>query len=262
MTAPVDQRPSTDSAAVYALDVATAARAAQLAVRAALLRDAARLWPLLKKDQLQQTFPGWLRAMQLLIANYHRQSAQAAGAAYRAARAQALRSPSPASLIRLAPPPDPLWMSKALGFAGPGMLSKDTARPGTALSTTLGTASRIVLDGGRTTIEQTTKADPAAVGWFLHTDGDPCWWCAMIASRGTVFKEHSLSQSNARFTGPGTAKTHNHCGCVLSPVFSSRQHLPEVNDAADHLWSASTGGLSGQQARDAFRKAWANRSAG
>jgi hypothetical protein len=34
-----------------------------------------------------------------------------------------------------------------------------------ALAQTLGTTSRIVLDGGRTTIEESVKADPVAVGY-------------------------------------------------------------------------------------------------
>ncbi|MCW2898479.1 MAG: hypothetical protein JWO67_744 [Streptosporangiaceae bacterium] len=223
------------------------------------MRDVVKLWPLLNKARLAETFPGWLTAMTSLITNYHGQSSAAAATFYRAARATALQSPTPGSLIKPAPSPDPQWVTRALGFSGPGMLSRDTAQPGTALSTTLGTASRIALDGGRTTIGQTVQADPAAVGWFFLTDGDPCHWCAMIASRGVVFKEHSMDRSNARFIGEGTAKVHNKCGCTLSPAFSRSQQLPPLNDAADDVWQQSTAGLSGDAARAAFRKAWNER---
>lgn len=226
------------------------------------MRDVIRLWPMLDKTRLAETFPTWLSAMQQLVANYHGQSAQAAASFYRAARSTALHSPTPLELIKTAPTPSPEWTARAFGFSGPGMMSRDTAQPGTALSTTLGTASRIVLDGGRNTIERTVEADPAAVGWFLQTDGDPCWWCAMIASRGTVFKEHSLDRSNARFTGPGTARMHNHCGCILAPSFSRQQQLPDVNDEADQVWRKSAAHLSGDKARAAFRDAWQSRNSG
>lgn len=245
--------------ATYALGAVAAARTMQLAVRAALLRDVVRLWPMLDKTRLGETFPAWLRAMQMLLTNYHGQSAQAAATSYRAARAAALQSPTPAGLVKLAAPPSEEWMARALSYSSLGMLSKDTARPGTALSTTLGTASRIVLDGGRQTTEQTVRSDPAAAGWFLRTDGDPCWWCAMIASRGVVYKEHSLDRSNARFTGPGTARMHNHCGCTLAPAFSRDQPLPEVNDTADQVWRENAAMHSGEKARKAFRTAWESR---
>ena len=265
MTAPAAQQAAQQGAAdshvaVYALSAAATAKSIQLAIRAALLRDVIKLWPALDKNRLAETWPGWLRAMSLLIANYHGQSSFAAGRSYQAMREQALQSPAPARLIKMAPAPDPEWLARALGFSGPGMLEKDTAQPGTALSTTLGTAARIVLDGGRTTTLQTVKADPAAVGWWRMTDGDPCHFCAMLASRGVVFEERSFARSDPRFVGEGDAKVHNMCGCTLKPAFSHSQRLPTVNDEADQVWRESTAGLSGNAARDAFRKAWEARN--
>jgi hypothetical protein len=261
VTAPTQQAPPPDvtagQVAVYALEVAATAKAVQMAIRAALLRDVVKLWPALDKSRLSETFPGWLRAMSLLITNYRDQSSFAAGRSYQAMRAQALQSPTPARLIKMAPAPEQEWLNRALGFSGPGTLDKETARPGTALSTTLGTAARIALDGGRTTTLDTVKADPAAVGWWRMTDGDPCFWCAMLASRGVTYKEHSFARSDARFDGEGDAKVHNSCGCTLKPAFSQTQRLPQVNDEAEHVWRESTAGLSSDQARAAFRKAWA-----
>jgi hypothetical protein len=258
--ATVGQPPTAGQIAVYALGAAATAKTVQLAIRAALLRDVIKLWPALDKNRLDETWPGWLRAMSLLITNYRNQSSFAAGRSYQAMRAQALQSPTPARLIRLAPAPPQEWLDRALGFSGPGMLNKDTARPGTALSTTLGTASRIALDGGRTTTLDTVKADPAAVGWWRMTDGDPCHFCAMLASRGVVFKEHSFARSDARFIGDADAKVHNSCGCTMKPAFSRSQQLPQVNDEAEQVWRESAAGLSGDAARAAFRKAWEARN--
>lgn len=260
MTTPAQQAPPQDvtagQVAVYALEAAAAAKAIQLAIRAALMRDVIKLWPALDKNRLAETWPGWIRAMSLLVTNYHSQSSFAAGRSYQTMRERALQSPAPSRLIKLAPAPDQQWLNRALGFAGPGMLDKETARPGTALSTTLGTASRIVLDGGRTTTLQTVEADPAAVGWWRMTDGDPCHFCAMLASRGVTFDRHSFDRSDARFVGEGDAKVHNMCGCTLKPAFSRSQQLPRVNDEAEQVWRESTAGLSGDAARAAFRKAW------
>lgn len=246
------------------LEVAVAARAAQLAIRAQLLRDVMRLWPLLDPKRLDETWPGWLRAMMTLVRGYHGQSSAAASAAYRQARRNAVGEVTPSGLLRLAPPPAEEWMARAFGYSGPGMLNRDTVRPNTALSTTLGTASRIVLDGGRTTTLDAIKGDPEAVGWFRITDGDPCAFCALLASRGVVPKStlyrsaDSFDASNGRFTGPGLAKVHNDCGCSMAPAFSRRQELPEVNRQAAEVYANRGDG----NALVAFRAAWAARDKG
>lgn len=252
------QAPPEPHPARTTLEVAAAARVAQLTVRAQLLRDVAKLWPLLDAKRLDTTFPGWLRAMSVLVRNYRGQSAQVAASAYRASREVATQSPAPRSLIKFAPEPSQEWLDRAFGYSGPGMLNRDTARPNTALSTTMGTASRIVLDGGRTTTIETVKADPVALGFYRVTDGAPCAFCALLASRGVVPKstlylsEHSFDASNARFTGPGMAKVHNDCGCSMAPVFGRHQELPEVNRKAAEVYQNRGRG----NALVAFRKAW------
>jgi hypothetical protein len=239
MTAPAAE-------AQYDVAAAAAARAVQLAIRAALMADVARLWRLLDPARLDQTFPGWLAAMTQLVRRYHAQSATGAATFYRAARATAVQAPTPNELIRLAGAPSGEWMSKAFGFSGPGMLSRDTARPNTALSTTLGTATRIALDGGRSTVVDTVKADPVAVGWYRVTDGQPCAFCALIASRGVVFKKDTVD-----------FKTHNDCGCFGAPAFSRNQQLPELNRIAAQVYTERGRG----NALVAFRKAWADHQA-
>lgn len=226
------------------LGAAQAGRGAQLAIRAALVAEAAKLWPLLDTQRIAATFPGWVAAMIALVRDYHRQSAQAAAAAYRLARSQAIQSPTPMSLIRLAPDPDPQWMRAAFGYSGPGLLDRDTARPGTALSTTLGTASRIALDGGRQTVLDTVRADPVAVGWYRVTDGHPCAFCAMLAGRGVVYKSHETA----------SFKSHNDCGCVDAPAFSHEQRIPALNQTAADIYDQHARGHGNQLA--AFRKAW------
>lgn len=238
------------------LALAGAARAVQLQVRAALLLDVAKLWPLLDAKRLDQTFPGWLQAMILLLRNYHGQSSAAAAAFYSKARAEAIGTPIRADLMKLADLPSEEWISEALGYSGPGMLTRDTARPGTALSTTLGTSARIALDGGRTTVEQTMHSDPRAVGYYRITDGQPCAFCALMASRGVVYKTELAAgrEANKRFTGDGEFKYHNDCGCIAAPAFSDKQPLPALSNLAARIYDDHAAGERDQLA--AFRKAW------
>jgi hypothetical protein len=248
----VTQAPPESHVGRTALEVAAAGRVAQLATRAQLLRDVTRLWPILDRKRLDETWPGWLRAMSLLVRNYHGQSAQAAASAYRAAREQATHSPAPRSLIRLAPEPSQDWLDKAFGYSGPGQLHRDVARPNTALTTTLGTASRVALDGGRTTIIGTTLEDPVALGWYRVTDGNPCAFCALLASRVALKGRGSLyhSEETAGF------KAHDHCACVAAPLFSHDQELPDISQEAADVYANRGDG----PALKAFRKAWESRS--
>ncbi len=225
--------------------LAAGARRLQLVIRARLMTDVTKLWPVLDKHRLNETFPGWLQTMKLLIGTYHGESSQAAAATYQAARQHALEDAAPVH-IPFAPMPDPQWLDRALGYAGPGQLRNDTARPGTALATTLGTATRIALDGGRVTVVDAVHHDPDAVGWYRVTSSSPCAFCAMLASRGIAYKnEHSAA-----------FKVHNDCGCIPMPAYSRDHELPQLNGEALAVYrSATRGARSGTQLQ-AFRKAW------
>lgn len=230
-----------NSGAVYPIAVAAAARGVQLAIRAQALRDAMRVWPLLERARLGETFGTWLQVMAAIVNTYRGQSATAAGRFYGAARAHALDSPTPDALIHLAPQAEWSLLRNALGFSGPGMMTRDVAKPNTALSTTLGTTARLVLDAGRQTVADTARADKAAVGWYRVTDGHPCSFCALLASRGVVYKKDTSA-----------FKSHNDCGCSGAPAFSRDQPLPELSDRAAQVYRERGSG----DALKAFRAAW------
>lgn len=223
------------------LTAALTARQVQLTVRAALLRDVALLWPLLNPKNVDASFPAWLQAMKLLLTNYHQQAATAAGRSYLQARVSVIEETAPRDLIKTAPTPPVEWLDRALGFAGPGMLNRDLARPNTALTTTLGTSSRIVLDGARTTVLNTVHHDDKAVGWYRVTDGHPCAFCALLASRGIVYKSTTVG-----------FQAHNDCGCTGAPAFSRHQELPDISRRAAQVYTERGSG----PAMKAFRRAW------
>jgi hypothetical protein len=104
-----------------------------------------------------------------------------------------------------------------------------------------GSALRHAANGGRAALDQTRQADPVAVGYYRQTKADPCYFCAMLASRGVVYKEGSFDESDARFEGDGKAKVHDHCVCFNRPVYMKNVGLPDTNVRAASLWSELTG---------------------
>ena len=119
---------------------------------------------------------------------------------------------------------------------------------------------RHVIDGSRQQVLSDAKADKVALGYMrVMKSTDPCFFCAMLASRGPVYKGESFENSNSLFTGDGPAKAHDHCACTLEPVFSRDTEWTPGAREAEEIWGASTSGKSGRRAMNAFRTAWNNR---
>lgn len=137
------------------------------------------------------------------------------------------------------------------------------ARAGTK---TAGAASRIALDGGRRWTLNAVRSDVVALGYYRNTKDGCCYFCAMLASRGRVYKENSFEASDLQFLDdpdmPSTAKVHDHCHCTLEPIYTREQAIPDRNDAFADLWmSVTTPGVdgpapSGKDAMRAFRNAY------
>lgn len=109
-----------------------------------------------------------------------------------------------------------------------------------------GAATRQVLTGGRKSLLTLLEEDPQALGWIRVTDGDPCAFCALLASRGPVYR----SQETAAF------QAHDHCACTAEPVYSRNTLWPGRAKEFRGLWRTSTEGFSGKDARNAFRRAY------
>lgn len=145
-----------------------------------------------------------------------------------------------------------------------------------------GAADRDALMGGRDLLEETARADRAVVGWARVTDGDPCHFCALLASRGAVYR----SAWSARYRGNrkrapmpqgwedwspdrlaeweasrGINRFHDNCHCTIVPVYSRSDWLPPESEAFRELYYEATRGLAGEEARRAFREAMEARRA-
>ena len=139
-----------------------------------------------------------------------------------------------------------------------------------------GASDRDALMGGRDLLEEASRADAAVVGWARITDDDPCHFCALMASRGAVYR----SEWSARYVGQrrpgglppeaagwsptefadwetsrGLNRYHDNCHCTVIPVYSREDWLPERSEAFRELYYLSTEGLVGADARRAFRQA-------
>ena len=101
-----------------------------------------------------------------------------------------------------------------------------------------------VLDGGRDTVINTVQRDDRAVGWYRVTDGDPCAFCALLASRGAVYK----SQRSASFG------SHPSCGCTAEPAFTADKFRNTQSEQWNDLYRRSTRGH--RDKLNSFRRAY------
>lgn len=245
-------------------------RRAQALIAAALTRDLVRLWRTLFRPA--SPGPSW-RAVRLaaaaLIRDRRRQSAAVAGRYYQQAR-QAAGVGGDARLAAPVDLPEERILANldATGIGSYSRAVRAGAAPGKASDVAAvnlsGSASRLVLEGGRSVVAGTAKADEQAIGWARVTDADPCPWCLMLASRGAVYRsaETAGRLKNDRFVGDGQFKWHDHCGCSAVVVWDPRD---PVLDRAEDLytrWLEVTAGHSGKDAVNVWRRYWDQRRDG
>ncbi|MFD8789276.1 VG15 protein [Streptomyces vinaceus] len=93
-----------------------------------------------------------------------------------------------------------------------------------------GEAQSIVEDGGRDVIGEGVDNDPGALAYMRVTDGNACYFCVMLASRGAVYRSKSTAgHSQIR-------KFHPNCGCSAVPIFSRKYDYPQETKDAVALW--------------------------
>ncbi|MFD9687899.1 hypothetical protein ACFWXO_19320 [Kitasatospora sp. NPDC059088] len=95
-----------------------------------------------------------------------------------------------------------------------------------------GAGGMLVQDGGRDAIHTALQDDPGAIGYFRKTDASPCYFCALMAGRGAIYK----SKRTAAFGA------HPHCHCQPIPIFSRRYQLPIENGRFSRMWRDFGGG--------------------
>jgi hypothetical protein len=212
---------------------------------------------LLNLGDLDGTFPSYVSAVLPLLNGSRQEAATLASAYYETHRiASGVTGQEPAPVL-----PGVLNLAQvtsSLLYTGPITLRQQLAL-GNSLVTALnitrrataGAIFRHTANAGRGTIYNTAQRDRRALGYARVTDGKPCYFCAMLASRGAVYK--SAESAGAR----GSAhRYHDGCGCTVQPIYSPDDSVPGNGDKYADLWTESTKGASGAAAVRAFRRAY------
>jgi hypothetical protein len=239
--------------------LALAYRARQSLLQARLVQQLVRAWrDLLRLDRVDASWPALRALMEPAIQQARRESERLAADAYMDARRQAgipndTFEPDPARAL------DPARLRSRLEVAGPVQFKQavvagrtpEQARD-TAAVRIAGTASYMALEGGRELMQQATARDERATGWSRVTDADPCAWCAMLASRGPVYKS-AVTAGDPR---QGGTRYHDLCGCQAWPAFTLDEPFIGLADQLYQDWRRVTRGTGGRDAVNAFRRWW------
>lgn len=235
------------------LALVDAHRVAQARLRTATVAELVSLWPLLNPANVDDTFPGYHAAVRTLV-NARRADSSALSAAYLRALRAAEGVPgtvAPALADRVKP--DALETS--LRVLGPVTIKRATGAgltleqaSASALSQTAGAVVRHVANASRETIIGTVANDSAAGGWSRVTDGKACAFCAMLASRGPVYR----SKSTADF------EVHDRCGCEPVPFYGNDDGWTDQAKFYRQIYDESR--VNGKTSLQNFRRTYEGRN--
>lgn len=219
-------------------------RQATLRLRARTVHDLLALWP--SFDGTEKTFLTWLSSVGLIIER-DRKVATGLAEIYLKAFRKASNVTGTAVVIPAPLAPDAQVAASMAATTFPVIRKAASVEEGlrTAFVTSSGAASRLVVNGSRDTITGSLRVDREAVGWHRITSGRPCAFCALLASRGAVYK----SEATADF------KAHDHCHCIPEPVYQGGSTLPKGPAAGwARLYTEQAAGHKDQI--NAFRRAY------
>ena len=211
-------------------------RVEQLRISARADRDIRTLWQRMKMVDLDQSTPYWTALMLRVVGMHYKTSQSTAGeylVAYRTAETGSAAGP----IQR--PPLNVAEATVALRIAGPVALKKSISRGISAESAhrfgvdrVRAASQQIILGGGRDLIDQSARANRRSGRYRRVTDGQPCAFCAMLASRGPAY-----SDETAYF------RAHDHCGCTAEEAFGGWEPTAleyKWRDAYDEAAEAAT----------------------
>jgi hypothetical protein len=233
--------------------LAEAYRVEQAQLSAEATRAVLALWLAMYEPGNSQVWRAFLVALTTLINALRGRSSQSAVIYYlesrRAARAPRSFTPrvAPAPLLELIEATAQLTGARMYGRSLSAGMTPERALRNAGVQVA-GATSRIVLDAGRQTILDAVEEDREAIGWTRITDAKPCAFCSMLASRGPVYSEDTVS-----------FQAHAHCACIAAPVWSRDEAWLGHSEDLYQQWRAVTEGESGPGALRAWRRYWNNR---
>lgn len=219
---------------------------AQLALVALIVADLQNTYQWLEVEHPERV-PKFTFAVSALVTKYGHISGTLAADYYEEARIDAGIVGPFHAIPAAVPIPDQVdasirWGAKDLWGPEPDV---------TAVHTKIeGAVDKMVLDTGRNTVADNVIRDEKAHGFARQGRADCCAFCAMLISRGAVYK----TRESAEFRSSDGRAYHDHCHCTVDP-FWGPAHKPT---AQEHLlreqWDQYTRGYSGTDALNAFRR--------
>jgi hypothetical protein len=207
-------------------------RKQQLALRARVVRDVMRIFPAWRPSD-PKSYEAFAEAMVLMVKSRSTESAALAARYFELFRAVETGT-GISKAVALAPQPAAEHILASLSATSRGAVYKALAagQPyeqamANGLVQVSGSMSRLVSNTGRDTILAAVKHDGKAQGWARATGGNPCAFCAMLASRGPVYKEETVD-----------FQAHDHCTCHAEPVYPGSEWPGDARAYRD-LWDQS-----------------------
>lgn len=115
-------------------------------------------------------------------------------------------------------------------------------------------------DAGRKVVVKTAEASGGKAGWARVLSGaENCAWCAMLASRGPVFKSEQTATQvvGSRGTRALGEDYHDKCDCTAVLVFKGKEWEGERQyERLGQLWVDTTKLFTGTGKLNAFRRAY------
>lgn len=234
-------------------------RRTQALLAAQMARQVLRVWrDLMNPAKVDASWPAVRSALIPVVQRAREQSAVLAGGAYMDARRAAgvlddgfdPEGPLQLAIDRLEASLDvtgPVEFKKAIAAGKTPQQAMDAAAV-----RMVGSTQYLALEGGRSVMSKSIDADERATGWARVTDNDPCYWCAMLASRGPVYK----SAKTAGDPRQGGDRYHDACACQAWPAFSLDEPFIGIAEKLYDDWLRETRGRGGRHAVNAFRRWW------
>lgn len=120
-----------------------------------------------------------------------------------------------------------------------------------------GRVDRYGINAGRDVINFAIQQDRKVKLVARGLGPNPCSFCAMLASRGFVYKDKSAAGTP---DGDDTIKKyHDNCHCYPIVRWVDASQLPAANQWLQDQWATVTSGYSGLDARNAWRR-WFNKT--
>ncbi|MFP3914946.1 MAG: hypothetical protein ACLFWM_08725 [Actinomycetota bacterium] len=211
------------------------------------------LWRLLDPQDIDSTVDGWVLASGRLIRQQHDASVQIAERYLTRFRQAEIGQPHTGTLPR--PGLSDEAVRTSLLVTGPFRIRKKLGQGGdladaarTAFLTSTAAATRHALNGGRDLVIGAVNQDRRAVGWARATSARPCAFCALLASRGPVYK----TEASATF------QPHDACACHPEPVYRDDSEWPGRAREWSDLYSEAAQGQS--DPLTTFRRAYEGRT--